>query len=276
MNVLKKYASAALAAVLFTCLLTGCGKEKEKDTTVVQEAAESFLEAVKTGDENGIKEHATSEVANGYFVTLFNAKALEEQFTSNLDKASIRDDTQAKMDEFYNLYTSMMEEYTITDVAYNEDGTATAHATMKTSFPIDVITSDDAKLSLNVATSKYNEENMDEIVKMRKDDGEDVAFVKISNDLIIVAMDVYEDIIASSSPMTYALELTMTEKKEEDQKEGTWLVSEIKDYDINAAGAAASASSDASKSSGSTTDIPTTSVSFEKLEDLESGSGASN
>jgi hypothetical protein len=53
-------------------------------------------------------------------------------------------------------------------------------------------------------------------------------------------------------------------------------VSEIKDYDINAAGAAASASSDASKSSGSTTDIPTTSVSFEKLEDLESGSGASN
>lgn len=274
MNVLKKYANAAIAAVLFASVLTGCGKEKEKDTAVVQEAAEAFLEAVKTGDENGIREHATSEVASGYFVTLFNATALEEQFTSNLDKASIREDTQAKMDEFYDLYTSMMEEYSVTDVAYNDDGTATAHAAMKTSFPTDVITSDDAKLSLNVATSKYNEENMDEILKMRKDDGEDVAFVKISNDLIIVAMDVYEDIIASSSPMTYDLELTLKEEKEEGAKEGTWVVTEIKDYDAKAA--AASSGSDSSKSTSSSSDIPATGVSFEKLEDIGSGSGASD
>lgn len=264
MNVLKKYASAALGVMLFTSLITGCG-EKQKDPAPVQETAENFLNAVKSGDESSIKTYSSDEVASGYFVTLFNANALEEQFASNLDKSAIREDTQAKMDEFYNLYTSMMEEYTIESVEFNDDGTATVTATMLTSFPIDVITSDETKLSLNVATSKYNEDNMDEIVKMRKDDGEDVAFVKISNDLIIVAMNVYEDIISSSSPMYYTLTITMTEN-EEDQ---TWKVTDIQSRPGKASSSDSSSDSSDDSKKEKSSDSPATGVSFEKLEDLE-------
>lgn len=274
MNVVKKYASAALGAVLFASLLVGCGKEKEKDPAPVQETAEQFLDALKTGDENSIITYSNSEVAKGYFVTLFNANALEEQFASNLDKSLVREDTQAKMDEFYNIYTSMMEGYTISDVEFNEDGTATVYGSIKTSFPMDVITSDEAKAKINEATNKYNEDTMAEIVKMRKDEGEDAAFVKISNDLIIVAMDVYEDVISSSTPKTYSISLTL----EENEEDHTWRVTDIQNSDGKPQSAASSdGKSGSSKSDDSNKDISAVGVSFEKLEELEleNASGAS-
>ena len=146
----KKTAAVVASALLLASALTGC---ESKDQGAVREAAEGFMEAVKTGSQDSINQYSSDEVANGSFVKLFDEEALKDQLTTSLGNPNLDDEAVAKLDEFYALYSSMLEEYEITDIAMSEDGNvATAYITMTNSFPYDVITNESSQTKFSKAS----------------------------------------------------------------------------------------------------------------------------
>ncbi len=246
MNILKRLSIGLISGLIIAASLSGC---QSKDKTAVTEAAENFLEAVKTGDQDKINEYSSGDVATGSFVSLFDGDYLKDQLTSSLDSTELTDETLAKLDEFYSMYETTLQEYKVNDVTLNEDGTSTVYATMKTNFPIDVTTSEEIQKKVKDAGDKYNEENMDEIFKVKDEQGDEAAIAKAYNDLIIITMNIYEEAIALSQPETYSIALTLEKNEETD----SYYVTAVQSYDSSIAGTGAPAT----KTDTSTTESST-------------------
>ncbi len=248
MNKIKKLALEVLSGIIIVTALTGC--ESAADKSAVMEAAGNFMEAVKNGDKDGINTYSSGDVATGPFVSLFDSEYLKEQLTSSLDDTELTQETMEKLDEFYSMYETNMQQYSINDVKFNEDGTATVYATMKTRFPIDAITSEDTQKKVQKASETYNEEHMDEIFQVKDEQGDEAAIAKAYNDLIVITMDIYEEVVDASNPETYSIAMTLVKNEET----GTYYVTSVQSYDSSIAGTGAPAT-DTSTTEISTSDI---------------------
>ncbi len=255
---LKKAAVWGLSFIISASALVGCGSDKSS----AKEAAEGFMEGIKTNDDDLVNTWSDSEVAGGYFVSLFDADYLEEQLLTSLNNPTLEDDTKSKLDSFYDKYATMMEEYQVTEVTMNKDGSATAQVTMKNSFPFDVVTSEETSARFNEASTTYNNENQDELMKISEEQGSDAAVSKACNDLILIAVDTYEEAIAASDPITYKLVLTLNKNEET----GSWYVTSVQSYDSSVAGTGAPATD----TDTSATEVSTTDVSVEATTDVSS------
>ncbi len=251
MFTIKKPAMLGMAFILSLSILTGCSSQ---DKSAAKEAAVGFMEAVKTGDSNGINTYSSSEVSTGSFVSLFDKDYLKEDLTSKLGNPELNEETTSKLDELGSMYSTLMEEYQITEVALNNDGSATAYVTMKTSFPFDVITSQETQDKFSAASEEYNNTSQAELLKITEEQGQDAALAKAYNDLILIAVDVYEEAIESSAPVSYLIALNLNKNNET----GTWYVSSIQSYDSSIAGTGAPATdTDTSATESSTADSST-------------------
>ena len=244
----KKIAVAMATAVTLTSALTGC---ESKDQGAVREAAEGFMDAIKTGSKDGINQYSSDDVANGSFVQLFDADALKEQLTTSLGNPNLEDETIAGLDEFYALYSSMLEKYEVTDIAMSEDGNvATAYITMTNSFPYDVITNDSSQNKFSMASEQYNNDNQEELLQITNEQGAEAAVEKACNDLILIALDIYEEEIKAAEPVTYMLALTLNKNEET----GSWYVTAVQSYDSSIAGTGAPATDTDTTATDASTD----------------------
>ena len=234
MFTIKKPAMLGMAFILSLSIFTGCSSQ---DKSAAKEAAVGFMEAVKTGDTNGINTYSSSEVSTGSFVSLFDKDYLKEDLTSKLGNPELNEEATSKLDELGSMYSTLMEEYQITEVALNNDGSATAYVTMKTSFPFDVITSQETQDKFSAASEEYNNTSQAELLKITEEQGQDAALAKAYNDLILIAVNVYEEAIESSDPVSYLIALNLNKNNET----GTWYVSSIQSYDSSIAGTGAPA-----------------------------------
>lgn len=224
---IKKAAALFCAALISVSSLTGC---TSADKTSVRETSEKFLAVVANDSTDEITNYATFEVANGDFVKLFDADKLLEQFTQGFSGAELTDETKAKVDDFCHLFADMIKDYTVTKVEINKGGTATAIATLNTTFPIDIINDEGVSTKITEAVSKYNNDNADELTALYQE-GTEVAESKIYNDIILIILDIYSQEIAKSEDMTYAIALDLQKNPETD----SWYVTNVKDYDSSAA-----------------------------------------
>ena len=234
MFTLKKHAMLGMAFILSLSVLTGCSSQ---DKSAAKEAAEGFMTAVKTGDTNAINNYSSSEVSTGSFVALFNKDYIKEDLVSKLGDPELDEETVTKLDELGTMYSTLMEEYQITEVSLNDDGTATAYVTMKTSFPYDVIASSETQDKFSSASEEYNNTSQAELLKISEEQGQDAALAKAYNDLILIAVDVYEEAIESSEPVSYLIALNLAKNDET----GTWYVTSVQSYDSSVAGTGAPA-----------------------------------
>lgn len=229
MSVIKKTLCGVMSALMIAAALSGC---QSKDTGAVTEAAENFLEGVKNDDKDAINANSSGEIAGGSFVSLFDGDYLKDQLTSSLNGTELTDETMDKLDEFYSMYETTLKEYNINEVTIDDDSAATVYATIKTNFPVDVTTSKDIQQKVKDASDKYNEEHMDEILKVKDEEGDEAAIAKAYNDLIIITMNIYEEAIALSEPETYSIVMTLMKNDET----GTYYVTQIQSYDSKVAG----------------------------------------
>ena len=244
----RKLAALGLSFILSATALAGCGSS---DKSAAKEASEGFMQAVKTADQDGINKWSSDEVSNGYFVSLFDSDYLEEQLLGSLGNPTLEEETIARMDAFYSRYSNMMEEYQVTEVTMNSDGTATSYVTMKNSFPFDVVTSEETSAKFNEASLAYNTENQEELQRISTDEGSDAAVSKACNDLIIIAIDTYEEAIAASDPVTYKLALTL----EKNAETGAFYVTGVQSYDSSIAGTGAPATETTTPSTDSSSSL---------------------
>ncbi|MCR5671368.1 MAG: hypothetical protein K6G10_10220 [Butyrivibrio sp.] len=224
MKLSKKLAVLGSAFIIGASSLAGCGLG---DKSAAKEAAEKFLEALKTGNENDINSYSSGSVATGNFVKLFDSDYLVDVIKGGFDDVEVTDEASEKIDEFCSVFSSMIKDYEVSKVELNDDKSATAIATIDTAFPINVFESDDAKARLEEVTGSYYDTHSDEIQEIINSQGEDAVKQKIYDDMISIVLDTYKSIIDEAQSETYAIALTLKKNTET----GTWYVTEIKNYD---------------------------------------------
>ncbi len=222
-NFVRKAGAVFFATALTVASLSGCAS---KDKTAVEETAGGFLAVVASDSTEDINKYATMEVAGGDFVQLFDADSMTDAFVSGFDLSELTDETKKEVDSFCQLFDDMIKEYSVTKVDIGKDGTATAIATIKTNFPVDIINSESASVKISEATEAYNKNNEEEIAAWYEE-GEEYAKAKIYDDMIRIILEIYEDEIANSSEENYAIALTLEKNKDT----GSWLVTDVNDYD---------------------------------------------
>lgn len=222
----KRVIGVIVGLTISASVMTGC---TSKDKTNVEETAKNFLQVVASESTDDLSAYATMEVAGGDFVQLFDADSMTDAFVAGFDLSELTEDTRAEVDNFCAIFDDMIKEYSITKVEVAKDGTATVIATIKTKFPVDIISSQSASDKISEATEAYNKNNAEEITALYEQ-GEDVAKAKIYDDMIRIILEIYEDEIANSSEETYAIALTLQKNTETN----TWYVTDVKDYDSSA------------------------------------------
>ena len=131
----------------------------------------------------------------------------------------------------------MVTGYEVKEVTANDDGSVTAIATITTDFPVDIIKSSSTSEKVMEAAGAYSSEHEEEIATLYAEQGEEATQSKILNDVFLVALQTYEDLIKASAPQDYAIAL----KLEKNADTGTYLVTGVTDYLSAAEGATTAA-----------------------------------
>ena len=224
MNIIKRTAIAMMSLVVMTTAFTGCSMNEKSGA---EEASVNFLAALQSGDENSINEYSSSQVAQGSFVKLFSTEALKEQFRVGFVQTDMDEDTLDKLDEFCDMFDSLITKYEVNEVTIDNNGVATAVCTLETKFPTDIIGSDEASDLINQVTEIYYTSHQEEVLAMIADEGEEAATRKIYNDMTKEVLDVYERLIQEAGAETYAIALTL----EKNAETGSWYVTNVQDFD---------------------------------------------
>ena len=82
------------------------------------------------------------------------------------------------------------------------------------------------------------------------DQGAEAAVEKACNDLIIIALDIYEEEIRDAESVTYMLALTLNKNEET----GSWYVTSVQSYDSSIAGTGAPATDTDTTATDTSTD----------------------
>lgn len=232
---IRKVTALCLAVLLLAVSATGCSVKKDREGA--REAAEGFMEALKNGSKDGINQYSSDEVAGGEFVGLYDAENIRETLAASLVDANANEEIQTRFDELCSEFETMLEEYQITDVTIGDDGTATAYITVRNSFPVDVIGRESTHEKVAKALEQYDTEHEEELQTLSDTQGEDAADEQAYNDKLTIILDIYQEEIALSEPVTYMLALTLLKNEETD----SWYVSTVQSYDSSIAGTGAPA-----------------------------------
>ena len=210
--------------------LTGC-TSPAKDA--VSDTANKFLAVVAGDSQEDINSYASTEVANGDFVKLFDSDLLKQQFLDESEGTELTEASKTKLDEFCNLFSDMITSYSVSEVEIPKEApnTATCIATINTSFDVNVITSESATKSIETESTRYHINNAEEINSLREEDP-DAAESKVYNDMVMLVLQIYEEEITESEPMTYVMVLSLEKNSETD----SWIVTKIENYDDSSIG----------------------------------------
>ncbi|MCR4758098.1 MAG: hypothetical protein K5792_09895 [Butyrivibrio sp.] len=240
----KKITTLALTSFMTLSLLTGC---TNNDKAAVTETAENFLNIVTSGSTDNIEQYASNEVSEGSFVKTFDSTYLSEELKSGFVTDEIDEEATQKVDELCALISDMITSYEISDTTVNKDGTATVVAIINTSFPIDLIESDEALDKIEEEVETYYTDNAEEITALYADNTEEEVEKIIYNDMIIEIANVYEELINSAEDESYAIVLTLTKNTETD----SWYVSAVSSYDNATSGTTEAATETATTAAAS-------------------------
>ena len=223
MKIYNKFISIFLVTSLTALTLAGCGSQ---DKNQVEETTNKFLSIIASDSDEDLNTYATTEVAGGDFVQFFDADALADKFTAGFSYSELSDESIAELDEFCSIFSDFIESYSVSNIEVSKDGTATAIATIKTKFDVEVIQSDESSTKISEAIESYNTDNAEEIKALYAEDSEN-AEKKVYNDMIAIILEIYEEELLSSDSMTYAITLSLEKNTETD----TWYVTNITNYD---------------------------------------------
>lgn len=232
---LGKIGAVLTGVCLSISLLTGCVSSADKNAA--NDTADNFLKIVASGKTEGINDYCTEEVASGDFVRLFDSGYLSDQILSGQDTSQLTEETLNELDEFCKLFSNMVTGYEIKEVVANDDGSVTAIATITTDFPVDIIKSSSTSEKVMEAAGTYSSEHEEEIAALYAEQGEEATQSKILNDVFLVALQTYEELIQTSTPQDYAIVL----KLEKNADTGSYLITGVTDYQSAAEGATTTA-----------------------------------
>ena len=217
-----------LALTLVTCLLfalVGCGKS---NVPVITETAETFLQAMDNADMTIISEKCDSTVLSNLGLEMLDPEYNETDFYTGLgiDKSVLCEDAQASVTAFCEYFSeNLVKGYSINEVT-EEDGVGYVKATLTTYTDESLadLSGDDFNTQLTNLMTKYQEDNLNALMDIYTNEGENAMLIKIFDDLMPDIMDLmkgnFDSFVAEDVEITLELE----------EVDGNWMVTGAKVY----------------------------------------------
>ena len=225
----KKITAALMAVLMAACMLmTGCSGNKD----AISAAGTGFLDGMQAGDLAAIKEYSTDALASSEDLSSFDIEALVANFydSMGIPEEDLGEEAQASVRDFCtNVAQNVVKSYEITDVK-EEKGVGTVTANIVLGFDpdeFDPSNDPDTSAKLSSMVDDYQNENLDVLLDIYTNEGEDAFYQKLYTDLIPQILAVYNEQLAAAGELNEQIELTV-----EQQEDKTWKVSAYQEYEV--------------------------------------------
>ena len=222
-NITRRLLVLIMIVSMMALCLAGCGGSSNE--SAVQKTVEGVLNALQAGDIDGITEYATEDILmNGDLAEFRDMTEFTEDMLASLgvDRENISDEAIASIDKLgETLLTGFVESYTIDEVTEEENA---GNVTCTINFGYDADALDENQMSTEVTelVQKYAEENMDELVKVYQDEGEDALTNKLVSACMPMICDKMSEFLAESEGYSGTFEFKV------ENQDGKWVVTEAK------------------------------------------------
>ena len=205
-----------LSALLGLSLsLIGCGNS---DTTAVTQTAETFLQAAMDCDVDIVSSNCLETVLTDIGLDAISPDFAEEIIYTNMqiEKASLSEEAQKAVSDFCTYYSgNIIQNFTVGEVTVeNNVGYVNATVTTYSQDALSSLSGETFKNELSALMTIYQEENMQELVSISLNEGNDAMMIKIFDDLMPEIMDIMKKSYDSYTPEDINIVLTL-EKTEE-------------------------------------------------------------
>lgn len=182
-----------LVTCLFASILTGCGNSKQ----VITETAETFLQAIVNADSATIYDICTDDIIAYHELDSLDIVAMEELFYESMgvEKDVLNADAQAAVTEFcQTTIDKTFTDYSIVSVNVKKQvGTVHASITGVSSDPDEILGSDEIAEQMDVLMTAYVDTNMDSLLAIYEESGEEAMTNQVYNDLIPQMLEIMSD-----------------------------------------------------------------------------------
>lgn len=212
-------------ALMMSVSLTGCGGEDE--SAAVKETVDGCLTAMQDGDFEKVKEYCDDEVFKSGSLSSYSqfdelAKTLTESI--GIDEADLSDEVKESIEKFKaDFLDKLIDSYEIGDITIDDDGKATANATVTYGLDVEKLKNvdfSDMGEGEKMVTDYINK-NQSEFMKIYQNEGEKAALTKLVNDIMPQLMDLLADKMYTAAEGTTEEETVFTLEKNDD---GNWLI----------------------------------------------------
>lgn len=217
---MKKTNLFTLSVIL--CLFfafTGCGQSAIDSITTT---AETFLQAAMDCNIETVSENCLESALTDIGLDALAPECVENIIYTNMqiEKDTLSESSQKAVMDFCTYYSSnLIQKFSIGEVS-ETDGIGLVNATV-TTYSMDALSSlssETFKTGLSDLMNKYQEENMQELISINLNQGEDAMMNKLFDDLMPEIMDMMKASYESYTPED--VEIILTVEKTEDK----WLI----------------------------------------------------
>ena len=213
-----------LIVTMLAMSLAGCrGSNTEQSAAV--EAAEGVLAALQEGDMDAITEYASEDILmNGDLSGLRGMTEFTADMLGSLgvERETISDEAVSSIDKLGEaLMSGFVKSYTI-DEAKENDGVWEIPCTVTFGYDVDSLDESEMSTKVSELVQKYSEENIDELVKVLQDEGEDALLQKIVSACMPSICQMISEFVAASGEKTASFIMKV------ENLDGKWMVTEAK------------------------------------------------
>ena len=218
----RKIVLLVLSLMMTVSFLAACGGEK--DPELITAAAAGFLEGIKNADSEEIRKYSLDSVMNDEDLAVFDAAAVEESIYQSLGigKEILDPAVQEQISELCERMSgSFLKDYKLGEPQIGEDGTAQIEADVTYGYEVETILSgQEMNEKLDEFMGSYQEQNKDTLLDLYMNEGEEVMYRKVYNDLMPQIISALTAEMENSSPAAQKMKLTLQ------KKDGEWKVTD--------------------------------------------------
>jgi len=187
---------------------------------------------MQAGDLAAIKEYCTEEFAASEDLNSFDVESLVANFydSMGIPEEDLGEEAQASVREFCaNVAQNVVKSYEITDVK-EEKGVGTVTANIVLGFDpdeFDPSNDPDTAAKLSSLVEEYQNANLDELLDIYQNQGEEAFYQRLYSDLIPDILAVYNEQLAAAGELNEQIELTV-----EQLEDKSWKISGYQEYEV--------------------------------------------
>ena len=190
----KKLCLLIVLVLILSLAFTGCGKKDP--TPAIKAQVTGLLDAMVAGDVDTMETYVDPSIwtEGGDLESFATIDTFADELVESIGTVEMEDlseDALAAIEKFKNfVLENLVESYEIGDITVDGDS-ATVEAVVNYGFDPDQVADVDVNADLESLLNDYMANNMEDLISVLNNEGEDALQIKILNDLIGDILDLY-------------------------------------------------------------------------------------